>query len=269
MDTDQDPQELPCSHCQQSIVDEYFGAGGLPYCPPCKQDIFEKPPGCSGYLPSVGFALLGALAGALLDFTVTASTGTQYGLVALAIGGMVGWGVRKGSRGRGSRLHQVMAVCFTYLAISWSLSGLVLKEIVSPSEPVAIETPAPEIANQVVTLPDVGATPEAASTPQDAATPESTPTPEPESQPSETAADVADEEPPTALALVIGVVVILLGGLIMPLFAVYVDPVTFVLYILAMWQAASMVKPTEIVGPLSLKELNSQDPAEPPPEAGY
>jgi hypothetical protein len=61
--------------------------------------------------------LLAAIAGSLLYFAVAAITGREFGLVAIAVGYVVGKAVRRGSRGRGGWAYQTLAIALTYMAI--------------------------------------------------------------------------------------------------------------------------------------------------------
>jgi hypothetical protein len=252
--------ELACTSCHTQISDQFYTASDHPYCLKCKTHIFDQKLGCGGYLPAAGIGLVAAVLGAVLDFSVTAATDTQYGMIALIMGAMIGWGVRKGSRGRGGRLFQLMAVALTYLAISWSLSSLVVREMISPSEPVVAATP----DARSPFLPDFS-TPDAATpTPQATPTPEATPTPQatpeeavPDPVVSETPNTDQTAEPLTGAGLAIGLVFVLAAGLALPIVVVFVDPINALLYALAMWQAGSMVKPVTLEGPHSLQELRN------------
>lgn len=71
---------------------------------------------------------LAAIGGSLLYFAVAAMTGREFGLVAIAVGFMVGTAVRKGSGGRGGWAYQTLAIGLTYLAIVSTYVPLVVKE---------------------------------------------------------------------------------------------------------------------------------------------
>jgi hypothetical protein len=71
--------------------------------------------------------LAAAVAGAILYYAVIAITDLEIGLVAIAIGYMVGYGVRFGTGGRGGRRFQVMAILLTYFSVSLAYSVLVIR----------------------------------------------------------------------------------------------------------------------------------------------
>jgi hypothetical protein len=268
--------ELACKCCQHPISDQFFLAHDHPYCPTCKVSVFDQQLGCAGYLPSLGLGFLAAILGAALDFSVTVATDTQYGLIALIMGGLIGWGVRKGSRGRGGRVFQVMAVGLTYLAISVSLASLVVKEVVSPSDPSVAVSPAPNDS-----LPDVseifGETPTPEVSPKislsaptvaepEAAEPKSSPTPVVAATPgvdTESKEQPQDHEPLTGMDLVITIVVTLAFGLLLPIAAVFLDPINGLFYLVAMWQAGSMAKSVTPDGPHSVLELGAEEASAP------
>jgi hypothetical protein len=90
-----------------------------------------------------------AVLGALVYFAVIAVSGFEIGLVAIAIGYMVGYGVRLGTRGRGGRRFQVIAVVLTYFAVGLAYGSLAFKELLDtpqtpPASVTATEAPALE-----------------------------------------------------------------------------------------------------------------------------
>jgi hypothetical protein len=113
-------QAVTCSACGEAIADQYFDAAGKPFCAACRDGIaaaMQVPQGW-GVLVCAGlFGLGAAIAGAALYYAVVAITNFEIGIVAIAIGYMVGYAIRFGARGRGGRRFQVMAVLLTYWAV--------------------------------------------------------------------------------------------------------------------------------------------------------
>jgi hypothetical protein len=109
-----------CRNCGQTLLNEYFDVNGAPVCASCR-DVLEhygQPP--RGVVPLARAALFGlgaAVAGAILYYAVIAITNLEIGLVAIAIGFMVGYAVRKGTGGRGGRAFQIMALVLTYWSV--------------------------------------------------------------------------------------------------------------------------------------------------------
>jgi hypothetical protein len=58
---------------------------------------------------------------------VLALSGYEIGIIAIAVGWLVGKGVRWGSGGRGGPLYQALAIGLTYLAIVATYIGMALK----------------------------------------------------------------------------------------------------------------------------------------------
>jgi hypothetical protein len=67
---------------------------------------------------ATALGLLAGLAGAALWYAVRKLTGYEIGLIAIAVGLMVGVAVRKGSKGRGGWFYQTLAIVLTYSCIS-------------------------------------------------------------------------------------------------------------------------------------------------------
>jgi hypothetical protein len=61
--------------------------------------------------------LLAGLAGAALWYAVRKISGYELGIIAIAVGLMVGLAVRKGSKGRGGWFYQALAIALTYSSV--------------------------------------------------------------------------------------------------------------------------------------------------------
>ena len=111
---------VTCVACQQTIADEYFDINGQAVCESCRQQVAlqaETPKGFGVLGRATLFGLGAAIAGAILYYAVIAITQLEIGLVAIAIGYMVGYAVRTGAHDRGGRRFQVLAVVLTYWAV--------------------------------------------------------------------------------------------------------------------------------------------------------
>jgi hypothetical protein len=78
-------------------------------------------------LRAAAFGLGAAIVGAILYYAVIAITGWEIGLVAIVIGFMVGYAVRRGTRGVGGRRYQLLAVGLTYFAVGLAYAPLAFK----------------------------------------------------------------------------------------------------------------------------------------------
>lgn len=121
IDTPATPEAQACVACKQLIGNEYYHVQSHVICPQCAAKIqagarSKKP------IPWVRLVIFGggaALAGCLL-YAIVLAMGVQIGIVALAVGWMVGKAIRHASFGVGGRPQQILAVALTYFAISTS-----------------------------------------------------------------------------------------------------------------------------------------------------
>src|SRR5207237_4415003 len=66
------------------------------------------------------FGLGAGIVGAAIYYAVIALANLEIGIVAILIGYMVGYAVRRGAGGRGGRRFQALAVALTYLSIAFA-----------------------------------------------------------------------------------------------------------------------------------------------------
>jgi len=126
------PAAMACAGCQAVLADEYFDVNGHSVCRDCSIRLAshaETPRGAGVLGRAAALGIAAAVLGAALYFLVLVVTGLEVGLVAIAIGFMVGYGVRLGTRGRGGRRFQVLALALTYWAVGLAYSSLVVKEL--------------------------------------------------------------------------------------------------------------------------------------------
>jgi hypothetical protein len=109
-----------CAGCQAPIAGDYYDVNGQTLCPACKaqvEQVFGGQPGAAGLLKALGGGVLGGLLGALVYYAVRAVSGYEIGIIAIAVGWLVGKGVNWGSGRRGGALYQALAMVLTYVAI--------------------------------------------------------------------------------------------------------------------------------------------------------
>jgi hypothetical protein len=119
------------------MTDEYFDVNGQSVCESCRDQIVklaETPRGWGLTARAGLFGLVAAILGAILYYAVIAITNFEIGIVAIAIGYMVGYAVRKGTRGRGGRRFQVLALVLTYWAVGLAYTPLVFRDLASQEE---------------------------------------------------------------------------------------------------------------------------------------
>ena len=121
---------LTCTGCSSAITSSYYEVNGAVVCARCRGALDAPVSGSRGsrLLKASALGFGAAIVGAALYFAIAAITGYEIGLVAIAVGFLVGTAVRKGSGGRGGRAYQVIAVTFTYFAIVSTYIPLAVKE---------------------------------------------------------------------------------------------------------------------------------------------
>jgi len=155
IDTTESPASKSCAACKQLISGTYYQVQNRVICPECAAKIqagrqAQRP------VPWVRFVIFGAgaaLAGSIL-YAIPLALGFQIGIVALAVGWMVGKAIRAGSYGAGGRRQQILAVVLTYFAISTSFFPAALfiraKRSIEPKSAVTKQA-APPVHDQVTT----------------------------------------------------------------------------------------------------------------------
>jgi hypothetical protein len=131
-----------CASCERAIPDEYFDVGGQTVCRPCADQIAQQAQSPQGWGAAARAGLYGVaamIAGAILYYAVVAITEFEIGIVAIAIGYMVGYAVRAGAGSRGGRRFQVMAVLLTYWAVGLAYIPIALT-LGGEDEPAATST---------------------------------------------------------------------------------------------------------------------------------
>ena len=119
-----------CAGCHARLEAEYYEINGRPFCADCREKIEAVAETPRGLLPLAIAAIFGlgaALAGAAIYYAVIAVTNFEIGLVAILIGYMVGYAVRKGAGGRGGLRFQILAAVLTYGAVGLAYTSLAVK----------------------------------------------------------------------------------------------------------------------------------------------
>ena len=138
-----DPAALPtvtCAVCGRSVGASYYTANDKPICASCRDVVTSTAatPRSPGALLLAGlFGLGAAVAGAAIYYAVIAIANLEIGIVAILIGYMVGWAVRKGAGGRGGRRFQILAVVLTYWAVGLAYAPLAFKGVAGETRPSA------------------------------------------------------------------------------------------------------------------------------------
>ena len=121
---------VTCAVCGKSVGSDYYHVNDKPVCGRCRHVVLSsaETPRTAGPLIRAGLlGLVAAVAGAAIYYAVIAITNFEIGLVAILIGYMVGYMVRKGAGGRGGRRFQIVAVVLTYWAVGLAYTPLAFK----------------------------------------------------------------------------------------------------------------------------------------------
>ena len=151
-------QGVTCTACHRAITDEYFDVNGQSVCDSCRTQLVlltETPRGWGLFVKAAVFGVVAAILGAILYYAVIAITNFEIGIVAIAIGYMVGWAIRKATANRGGRRYQVLAVVLTYWAVGLAYTPITFQQLAKAEklEQAAKQTtgtatpPAPESAD--------------------------------------------------------------------------------------------------------------------------
>jgi hypothetical protein len=153
-----------CAVCKKPVGESYYTAGKAIVCGTCKAQIETAPPQratAALVVRSAIFGLGGALVGAAVYYGVSALTGLEIGIVAIAVGFIVGRAVQLGARGRRGRAFQITALALTYFGIALSYAPYALKGIQAAKSDVVADSTAktppaqttfPELVVAVVVL---------------------------------------------------------------------------------------------------------------------
>ena len=125
------PGRIGCSACGNEIRDQYFTRDDAFICARCEGPVRAAGPPNSAVTRIAGALGLGVVAAILasaLWMIVTEVTGYEIGLIAIAIGWIVGVAVTLGSRGSGGWPYQLIAVFLTYTAIVMTYVPMLVPE---------------------------------------------------------------------------------------------------------------------------------------------
>ena len=152
-------QGASCVACRRPLRDQYYDVDGQSACRSCRDEIArlaETPREWGVFARACLFGFVAAILGAIVYYAVIAITNFEIGIVAIAIGYMVGYGIRLATKGRGGRRFQVAALVLTYWAVGLAYMPLVMGEMSKQeeSEHASADTTVPDDAAAAVAEPD-------------------------------------------------------------------------------------------------------------------
>ncbi|HEY1785911.1 MAG TPA: hypothetical protein VGG30_10195, partial [Pirellulales bacterium] len=153
-----------CKACGQPMQGVYYEVNGLPFCEGCRQQLQNSLSGGSAigrFARATLYGLLAGLAGAAIYYGVREATNSEFGLISIVVGLMVGKAVKKGSNGRGGWFYQGLAMFLTYTAIVSTYIPPVIQAIRNRADEEAVATDAepaakPDDAAQSPVVADAG-----------------------------------------------------------------------------------------------------------------
>ena len=124
------PGSDTCFVCHQPVSGSYFRVNSRMACAACTERLKNSIPKDShaAFVRAVAFGAGGAVLGLALYALVGIATGLMIGYVSLAVGWIVGKAMMTGSGGLGGRRYQIVAVLFTYAAVSIAAIPIVIAE---------------------------------------------------------------------------------------------------------------------------------------------
>jgi hypothetical protein len=202
-----------CAFCSTPLHSSYFLLDALPACEACRYRQEEQShlgTGTSDLLRASAAGFGAAVAGSILYYAVAALTEREYAIIAILVGVMVGGAVRWGSRHKGGRACQAIAMLLTYMAIATSYLPMALRQL--PDQLPNQEEKAPATATQPATAPAKAAE-----------------------------ASAADESL-TASTFILGILALLALAAVLPFLAGLDSLVGLMIIAIALWQAWSLNK---------------------------
>jgi hypothetical protein len=159
----QGASEWSCAMCGSPLVNEYYDANGKSLCDGCRlrlETALNAKPGPAGFLKALAAGIGAGVLGAAIYYAVRAVTGFELSLIAILVGWLVGKAVRWGTRGRGGRAYQVMAVVLTYLSIVSSYIPMIIQQFENrAAKSQAVAAPAGPAGTAVTAKAAVAASP--------------------------------------------------------------------------------------------------------------
>jgi len=123
------PTAAICTACQTTLDTEYYSVNDHAVCSSCRDGIeqaAQTPRGAWPFIRAGLFGLGAGIVGAAIYYAVIALANLEIGIVAILIGYMVGYSVRRGAGGRGGRRFQVLAIALTYGAVALAYTPVLI-----------------------------------------------------------------------------------------------------------------------------------------------
>jgi len=119
-----------CQFCHQPISRRYYRVNSAMACAACGERAQHELPKDSHalFIRGLIFGIGAAILGLILYATFEIATGLIIGYVSLAVGYLVGKGIKMGSQGAGGRKYQITAATLTYAAVSLAIVPVLISQ---------------------------------------------------------------------------------------------------------------------------------------------
>ena len=119
-----------CQFCHQPISRRYYRVNSAMACAACGERAQHELPKDSHalFIRGLIFGIGAAILGLILYATFEIATGLIVGYVSLAVGYLVGKGIKMGSQGAGGRKYQITAAALTYAAVSLAIVPVLISQ---------------------------------------------------------------------------------------------------------------------------------------------
>jgi len=249
-----------CTHCGSQLRGSYHVVNEAVTCANCRYAAEEKHDS-GGFGRAFLFGAGAAVVGAIGYYVFVRATGMEWGLITALVGIGVGQAVRAGSRARGGRKFQVLALVLAYLAMGGAylpfgaegfMQGLKNGRNTSATSPTASQAPASvaPASGDLLSSDSAAATAEESEASDPATTPAATPAPRnPAAAPKIGGGLIA-----------LGIVMILVGGVLalfaMPVIVAVTSPLSGLIMCFALiraWkQNAGVATELRVAGPFRM-----------------
>ncbi|MFC6646005.1 hypothetical protein ACFQBQ_10515 [Granulicella cerasi] len=120
-----------CAYCGRATPNEYFRISGHLACSPCAQraESLVPPDSHKAFTRALLFGAIAAVLGCIAYALFGIVTGISLGWAAIGVGFVVGFSMKKGSRGLGGKRYQIAAALLTYAAIAVAFVPIALHQV--------------------------------------------------------------------------------------------------------------------------------------------
>ncbi|SEG18491.1 hypothetical protein SAMN05421819_2101 [Bryocella elongata] len=125
------PQGDACAFCKRPLDGGYYRVNELLACEACARQAatLVPPDSHAAFVRAVSLGAVAAVLGCAAYAIFQIATGIMIGYVAIAVGYLVGWAMRKGSHGLGGRRYQIAAALLTYAAVAVAFVPVAIHEL--------------------------------------------------------------------------------------------------------------------------------------------